>query len=139
MNYPPRNAEQNQERILIPFFHAEQTANATLNVWRAPVGRAFRIDRVLYINPTGLAADATNAFRCELKNGATLVATVFNTDSNDAPTGAALVANTFIELTSDAEIPSRLVDVGNTLSIVFTEDGTAILPPGQLFVEGCLL
>jgi hypothetical protein len=139
MSYPPRNAELNQERLALSFTHAELTGTTTVKLWKAPAGRAFRIDRILYINDTGLVADATNAFRGEVKNGATLVAELFNTDSDDDPAGASLAAATFIELDSDVEVPSRVLAAGDTLSLVFTEDAAATLPTGRLTVEGRLL
>lgn len=135
----PRNEEQNQERLSLPFDHVALTATGTTKFWKCPAGRSFRVDRILYINPTGLVGDITNAFRGELKNGATLMATLFNTDTDDAPAGASLAVDTFIELTSDVAIPSRVLAPGDILSVVFTEDGTATLPAGRLVVEGRLL
>jgi hypothetical protein len=49
------------------------------------------VTRIEYANPTGLAGDPANAFKAEVKNGATVLATVFNTE-NDAG-GATLAAN----------------------------------------------
>lgn len=139
LNYPPRENELSQERLSLSFAHAALTATTTLKLWTPPAGRGFALDRVLYINDTGLAGDATNTFKLEIKNGATLMTEVFNTDTNDAIPGAALAAATFIEKDTDAEVPSRALSLAETLSAVFTLEGTQTLPAGRLIVEGRLL
>lgn len=140
MSYPPREAETSQERLHIPFSHAQLTANlAGKFAYLVPVGRTFVLDRVVYVNPTGLAADTANTFKLEVKNGATLMSLVFNTDSNDTPAGAALVANTPVEVSSDAEIPSRVAAAGESITLDFTEEGTATLPEGYGYLEGRLV
>lgn len=139
MTYSPREEEPSEEKVIIPFSHAQLTANTTQKVWKCPAGKTFVLDRVLYINVTGLAADNTNAFKLEVKNGATLMSELFNTDGDDVPAGAALTADTFIEKTTNAHIPSRSLASAETVSLVFTEDGTATLPAGNGFLEGRLL
>lgn len=140
LNYSPRNPqEMQQERMSLCFDHVALSATTTQKLWLAPAGRGFAVDRVLYINDTGLTGDATNAFKLELKNGATLITEVFNTDTNDVPAGATLAAATFIERDTDAEVPSRALNQGDTLSAVFTLDGVQTLPAGRLIVEGRLL
>lgn len=137
MDYPPRNAEINQERMpLPPIDHAALTATTTVLVWQVPAGRSFRVDRVLYHNVTGLAADNANTFKCELMNDAVLVGEVFNTDGDDDPVGAAIPADEFVEVTS---FDAPVLAAGDVLSVVFTEEGTATLPAGRLIVEGRLL
>lgn len=140
MPYPPRlEQDQYQERLALSFSHAALTATTTHKYWVTPAGRTFLVDRVLYINDTGLAGDATNTFKLEIKNGATLITEVFNTDTNDAIPGAALAAATFIEKDTAVEVPSRVLLAGETLSAVFTLEGTQTLPAGRLVVEGRLL
>lgn len=89
-SYAPRNVEQNQETLLIPYDHASISASTTVKRWRAS-GRPFRIDRILYINPTGLAEDTTNACQLEIKNGAASLADLTFTVANasDLATSAA--------------------------------------------------
>lgn len=137
MTMTRRPPKQYQERDSVDTEHAQLTATTTTKLYKAPAGRAFLLDRILYINPTGLAADATNAFRLEVKNGSTLIATVFNTDSDDVPAGAALAANTFVTPTIIAG--TAVLAAGDELSLVFTEDGTSTLPAGRIRIEGRLL
>jgi hypothetical protein len=110
--------------------HAALTANTTVKLATVPTGKKLRIDRVWYNNPTGLAADGTNAFMLEIKVGSTVIATVFNTDSGDAG-GAALAADTPILVSA-----STVLSAADVLTAVFTEDGTATLPAGELRIEG---
>lgn len=139
MAYPPRPEELYQERLHIPFSHAALTASLTKKAYLVPVGRTLILDRIVYINPTGLAGDITNTFKLEVKNGATLMSLVFNTDTDDAPAGATLAADAFLEMNTDVEVPSRKAGEGDTISLVFTEEGAATLPEGYGYLEGRLL
>jgi hypothetical protein len=133
--YPPRNPELEQEFFLLPFEHAAVTATTTVKVFKVPTGKTFVLDRVSYINETGLAEDAANNFAGAIKNAATTAATLFNTDSDlDPDTGASLAANTWVEgsLVSTA----RTFAAGEEISLVLTETGAATLPAGRGFVEG---
>lgn len=115
--------------IVVP--HAQLTDDATVKLLKAR--KRTRIDRVDYINPTGLAADNTNAFAGQLKNGSTVMASVFNTDGNDVPAGAALAANTFYTATLGT-VAERTLAAGDELSYLLDEDGTATLPPGSFVI-----
>lgn len=126
-----------QERIAFAVDHAELTATTTMKLYKAPAGRKFRLDRALYLNPTGLAADNTNAFSGAIKNGSAIMATLFNTDGNDVPAGASLAADTFVEGVVSTTL--AVLAAGETLDITFTEDGTATLPAGRIYIEGRLL
>ena len=119
------------------FDHAALSATTTTKLWQCPAGRQFVLERASYINPTGLVGDGTNAFMGEVKNGSTVMATLFNTDTGDAG-GASLAVDTFVEgtLGTGAEV---WLDAADVLSVVFTEDGTATLPAGRLVIEGRLL
>lgn len=134
---PRRPIKFEQERISFPLDHAALTSTTTIKLYKAPAGRKFRLDRILYINPTGLAADATNAFKLEVKNGSTLMSTVFNTDSDDVPAGASIAADTFVEPSIIAA--AAVLAATEELSLVFTEDGTSTLPAGRIHIEGRLL
>lgn len=128
-----------QERLLLPFDHPSVTATTTWKVWQVPAGHKFRIDGVKYINPTGLAADNTNAFAATVQNAATVAVAVFNTDGNDVPAGASLAADTFVTGTLSATDANRVFSAGDVVSFVVTEDGAATLPAGRIVIEGRLL
>lgn len=127
-----------RERVVLSYDHAALTANTTVKLWKCPAGRSFVLERASYINPTGLAADATNTFKGEVMNGATLMASLFNTDSDDDPAGASLAADTFVEGSLTATVADRWLAADEVVSVVFTEEGTATLPAGRLVLEGYL-
>ena len=126
------------QRFVLEYDHAAITASTTVKLFQVPAGRKFVVERAKYINPTGLVGDATNAFKGEVKNGATLVASLFNTDTDDVPAGASLAADTFVEGTLAATAADRWFDADEIVSLVLTEDGTATLPAGRLVIEGRL-
>lgn len=126
-----------EERVTLgPFDHAQVTGTTTVKLWKCPTGRAFIVDRVLYMNVTGLAVHNDNWFTGVLMNDATAVASIFNTDANSDPVGAALTADTFTEATMAAATADRVVDAGEELALVLTEGGTATLPAGFVQIEG---
>lgn len=127
-----------QEKIVIDFDHPSVTATTTWKVWKCPAGKSFVLDRASYINPTGLVGDATNAFLGEVRNGATVMATLFNTDTGDAG-GASLAVDTFVEGTLSATAASLWLAAGDVISLVATEDAAATLPAGRLVLEGRLV
>ena len=55
-----------QDRVEIPFSHAQVTAGFITKVWKAP--RKFRFDGTDYFNQTGLAEDGTNFFAVGVAN-----------------------------------------------------------------------
>lgn len=128
-----------EEKLVLSFDHASVSATTTWKFWKCPAGKKFVVDRVSYINPTGLAGDPTNAFMGELKNGSTQMALVFNTDTNDATPGVTLAADTFVEGTLSATASATWLAAGDVMSFVATEDGTQTLPAGRLVVEGRLI
>lgn len=134
----PRNPNTREPRT-ISFDHPSVTATTTWKMWKVPAGRKFRVTRCSYINVTGLAADNTNDFSGDLKNGSTVVAAIFNTDGNDVPAGAALAANTFVEGVLSATDASLVYAAGDILSLVATLEGTQTLPAGRVLVEGYLI
>lgn len=88
---------------------------------------ATRVRRAFYVNPTGLALNASNYFTIELKRGATVVANGISTAT------AALVASAWTSMTI---VPaSAVLAAGQSLDVVFTRTGTATLPIGQLLIE----
>jgi hypothetical protein len=125
-----------EERVTLgPFDHAQVTATTTVKLWKCPTGRDFIVDRVIYMNVTGLAEHADNWFTGKVQNAATVVATLFDTDSDGAGTNT-LAADTFVEGTMAAAVADRVVNEGEELSLVLTEGGTATLPAGFVQIEG---
>lgn len=130
--------DPDNERVVLTYDHAALTATTTTKLWKVPAGRKFKVERASYINPTGLVGDPTNAFMGEVKNGSTVVATLFNTDTDDNPAGATLAVDTFVEGSLSATATALWLAASDVLSVVFTEDGTATLPAGRLVIEGRL-
>lgn len=128
-----------QEPWSLTYTHAAITADATIKLYKVPTGRSLVLTRVSYINPTGLAADNTNAFRGTVNNGATVAAAIFNTDGNDDPVGAALPADTFVDGVLATAQADRVFEAGEIVSFVADEDGDTTLPIGTLRLEGRLL
>lgn len=125
-----------QERMVLTFDHPQVTATTTWKAWKCPAGRSFVIDRVSYINPTGLAVSETDHFLGEVRKGATVMATLFNTKTTG---GAALAADTFVEGVASATAANTWLAADDVLSLVATETGIATLPAGRLVIEGRLL
>lgn len=125
MTIPRDVNDKLQERIRIPFDHAALTATGTVKISKPP--RAYVLESVQYINPTGLAADGTNAFSGKIQIGGVDAATLFNTDSGDTG-GAALPANTFVEGELAAAVNG---DADEEITFVATLEGTQTLPVGR--------
>lgn len=129
-----------EEKVVLSFDHAALTGTTAVKLWKCPAGKRFVLDRAAYINPTGLVEDNANNFAGAVMNGATVMATLFNTDANlDPDTGASLAADTFVEGTLSATAANTWLAAGDVLSVAFTETGTATLPVGRLVLEGRLL
>jgi hypothetical protein len=126
-----------QDREVVPYSHVAESATVTIQIYKAPPGRAFKVDRVLYVNPTGLAQDPTNYFVI----GAFNPATGNNAASWSTLTGAqgSLPANTIEALVLSASAPDLVIPPGGVLDLVCTLHGTQTLPPGAVRVEGRLL
>lgn len=130
---PRRPSDFEQERVVIVFDHpGSLTADTTYKFWQAP--RACKVVDVRYINPTGLAEDTVNAFAGSVKNGSTVVATLFDTDSDEAGDNS-LAANTFV--TGVIVAAAAVLAADDVLSLFLDEDaaGVATLPAGRLQVE----
>lgn len=132
----PNNTDR--ERVLITLDHPDVTADATFGFYKVPADKTLEVTRVTYVNWTGLAVDNTNAFAGYLKNGATVMATAFNTDGNDSPAGATLTANTFVAGTLSSTPADLWAAANATLTFLADEDGDTTLPAGRLIVEGYL-
>ncbi len=118
-----------QEKFSVSFDHPSATATTTWKIFQAE--RACIIDRVDYINVTGLAADATNKFVLTVQNAAVVVASGI---SNTSP--AAIAADTFASFTMSVVAGATALAAQDVLSLVATEAATATLPAGRLVVTG---
>lgn len=131
-----------QELYFLAENHAQLTADDVVRLDKIPPGKKVRVEHVQYYNETGLALDPTNAMSLKLlKNSdaagaGTLVASVFNTDTDDAPAGVALVADAWVTATLTATDADRVFSAGDTLDLFFDEDGAVTLPPGRIVIRG---
>jgi hypothetical protein len=128
-----------QDRIApIVHEHGELTADLTVKLYKVPTGRTFRLDRVSYINPTGLAAHADNYFVVKVRVKSTTVAAQWSTQTTGGTPGGqgTLTANTFVELVPVGADTNRVASGGDEISVFYDEFGTATLPAGRLVLEG---
>lgn len=121
-----------RERLILPFDHPSVTATTTWKIWKVPTGRKFYVERVSYINPTGLTEDNSNNFAGAVRNGSVDIASLFNTDADLAPdTGASLAADTFVE----GDLTPMLVFADATFTAA-TTDVVTITAHGLLTGDG---
>jgi hypothetical protein len=127
-----------EERVVLMYDHAQTAATLSVKLWKCPVGRSFVLDRVVYVNPTGLATDASNYFVGELKNTTTsaVMDTILNTNSAG---GAAVTANAFATGALSATAANQWLAANDEMSLVLTKTGTQTLPAGHIVIEGRLL
>ncbi len=131
----PRSEERSMQRILLgPFANGSLTGDTeSTPLFVCPENRTARVVGATYYNATGLVGDGTNAFAGYLMNGATVVGTLFNTDTGDSGGASLEVGATAATLSST--IASRVLAAGDILTSLFDEDGGATLPVGYLWVE----
>lgn len=127
------------QRVVLTFDHAQLTANSTVKLFKVPAGKHLVVDGVDYINPTGLAENASNAFALTVQNASTVVANGIDTDSDEPGADNGIAADTFIAMTVVTASGANVLDGGEILSAVFTEDGTATLPAGRFVVHARLI
>lgn len=97
--------------------------------------RKMRIDKVEYINPTGLAGHSSNYWEIALKKGSTVMAQ-WSTDSDVAGQGT-LTANAVVNLVLSGTDANLVADVADVLSLVLTKVSSAAnLPAGRIIVHG---
>lgn len=135
MALPRRKAKFLTEPRVISLDHAQTVASLTTKVWKVPAGRKFRINRVFYVNPTGLAANASNFYQVRALNAA-LVAAEWSTSTVGQ---GALVANTPVELVLSGTDANRVLPENTELSFATILTGTATLPAGRVVIEGDLI
>lgn len=131
MSEPKRPSREQTELVLLKE-QAQLTATTTHYVWKNDSGQKVRIDKVKYINPTGLANDAANFFVLALKQAAVEVAK-WSTETGQQGTIAAAAYVDLVLSTTDADL---IIEDGESLTFVCTETGTATLPAGTLQVRG---
>lgn len=114
---------------------ASDTTGATLAIKLMTAQRAMRIDKVEYVNPTGLTGHATNYWEIALKKGSTVMAQ-WSTDSDVAGQGT-LTANTIVNPVLSATVANTAAAAADVLSLALTKAASAAnLPAGRLIVHG---
>lgn len=127
----PKIPRRQRAPFCVTVEHAQVTADTTIKFLKLPSDQGrLRITRVDYYNQTGLAADASNTFKVQLKAGSTLIAEWDTTTGQDG----AITADTFLSL--PLESGATIVDASSVLSLVLDETGTQTLPAGRLTVHG---
>lgn len=124
-----RLADSVESGFELAYDHAQATGDTTVKLLKA--SRAMVIDSVDYINPTGLAEDASNYFDVQVLKGS-VVAASKNTKTGE---GGTLAADTFVALTP-ALLANRTVAAGDIISLKLDETGTATLPAGRVVIHG---
>lgn len=121
-----------------------RTSNASISAtftekvaWSVPAGRKFRVSRVMYNNPTGLAADASNFYTIALKGAVS--GTVIASWSTQTSAQGALTADTPVTLILNATDANLVLAAGEIPQAAYTKSGTQTLPVGTLTFEGELL
>jgi hypothetical protein len=119
------------EACVFVWDNASTSADSTKKIFKTPSDRYFVIDGAQYINPTGLAADATNYFILKVLNGSGIAATWSTISSGEG----ALTADTFATLTNGT-LALRTVPPSTVVSFFMDLNGTQTLPVGRLVVHG---
>lgn len=96
--------------------------------------RAMRVEKVEYVNPTGLAGHGSNYWEIALKKDSTVMAQ-WSTDSDVAGQGT-LTANALVNPVLSATDANLVAAAGAVLSLSLTKVASAAnLPPGRLIVH----
>lgn len=113
--------------------HVAVTADTTVKLDKVPSGLKLRIDSVQYVNPTGLAQDASNYFNIKVLKGASTVVANWSTLTGAEGT---LTANTFVNMVMSSTDADKVLDAADELSYFLDETGTASLPAGRIVIRG---
>lgn len=132
MPLPRRKAKFLSEPRTFAYDHASVSASASVKLWTVPAGRSYRIARVVYNNPTGLASNGVNYFTINVLNAALVSA-------SRATSAASLGADAPIEMPISATPANAVLPAGTTLSINLALTGAATLPAGRVVIEGDLI
>lgn len=133
----PRRPSREQEQAEFIFSHPEVTATTLTKEWLNKSGRQFKVDKISYVNPTGLAGHADNHFAVQIKQGSVVVG-AWSTDSDVVGQGT-IAANTWIQLVLSATPADLIVEPDEGLDLNLLEGGTATLPVGKVVVCGRFL
>lgn len=120
------------EEVEFSYDHAAVSADTTVKLWKNKSTRHFLIEEVEYINPTGLAQDASNTFNVKVLNAAAVAASWDTTTTTGQGT---IAADTFVALVNGSAA-NRLVAPSAVVSLFLDEGGTASLPAGRIVVKG---
>src|SRR5262245_9362228 len=123
------------EKLCLPFSHAAiVNTDTTIKLWKVPAGRSFRVTRVYYNNPTGLAGNGSNFANIKITDG-TNIAANWSTDTGAQST---LTADTPVDLVLSATDANRVLTATEVLTLFLDMTGTVTLPIGNGWVEGYL-
>ena len=125
-----------QEFFAKDFAHAQVTTDTTLDLFDVPAGRTFVIDRVLYVNPTGLAASDTDYVTVKVLNNATVAAS-WSTKTTGG--NGALVAGTQVKPVLSTTASDINIASGVKCKLFLDVTGAPTVPAGNIRVEGRLL
>lgn len=110
----------------------------TVTKWGTAVPKAFIVDRVYYVNPTGFAANASAYWTIAVKSGSTVIAS-WSTQSTGSGGNGAITAGADTELVLNSTLANTVFGGASAaqFSVVVTPSGSpSALPAGQLIVEG---
>lgn len=133
----PKRPSREQEVITLSQAHAQVTATTgPTKFWKNKTGRQLKVTSVQYLNPTGLAQDASNTFDIALKQGSVVVA---HWDTTTTTGQGTITADTHMNMVLSSTPADLIIEPDEVLSLLLTETGTATLPAGQIEVTGLLL
>ena len=121
------------QQVVLMKEHAANSDNGTETHRVAKLHRRMIVEAVRYVNPTGLAAHASNYATFSLKNDSTTVAS-FDTDTNGD--NITLAANGYQDATLSGTAADLLVEVDEVLDWEVAETGTTTVPAGRVEVYG---
>lgn len=133
MPLPRLAAPELQEPFLLAFDHVQVTADTTIKLFKVPDGKSLRIDGVDYVNPTGLAADASNHFNLKILKGASTVMANWSTETGQQ---GEIAADTFVAMTLSATDANLVAAGADVISLFLDETGTQTLPAGRVVIRG---
>lgn len=130
----PLRPQTERQTIVLPFAHGAVTADTgPTKLFAVPAGQTWRLKRVQYVNPTGLAQDAANYFVLSIKQSSALLAKW----STLTGVEGTLTADTFVEWTLSATDADLVLEPTDEIVLLLDETGTASLPAGSgnIFLE----
>lgn len=116
--------------VVVP--HISVSADATTKEYKTRSDRFFVVDKVQYVNATGLAADASNTFNIKLLGGSTVLA---NWDTTTGQQGA-ITADTFIDMVLNSTAANLCLAPDTVVSLFLDKTGTQTLPAGKVVIHG---